>query len=74
MSPNGHTEGSVDPFHRIWVASKIKQHLCVVKQEWILHRAIKKPKEKLTHKNFYVCETPEIIHSFFLYVLLACLA
>lgn len=32
MSPNGHTEDPVDPFHRVWVASKIKQHLCVVKQ------------------------------------------
>lgn len=36
MSPHGHTEGPVDPFHRIRMASKIKQHLCVVELGWVL--------------------------------------
>ena len=61
MSPSGHAEGSVDPFHRIRVASKIKQHLRVVEQGWILLEVSKQPKEKLSRKRNF---TKHIMHAF----------
>lgn len=51
MSPSGHTEGPVDAFYRVWVASEIKQHLCVVKPGWIHLIVSKQPKEKLSYKK-----------------------
>lgn len=51
VSPNGYAEGPVDPFCTVWMASKIKQHLHVVKLGWILLAVSKQPKEKLSHKK-----------------------
>lgn len=52
VCPSGHAEGPVDPFLGVWVASKVKQHLRVVEQGWLLLRVGEEPKEELPHKAF----------------------
>lgn len=51
VGPHSHTEGPVDPFHRVWVARKIEQHLSVVELGWVLLKVSKQPEEKLSHKK-----------------------
>ena len=62
VSPNGYAEGPVDPFCTVWMASKIKQHLHVVKLGWILLAVSKQPKEKtVTQKRISAREKMQTI-------------